>query len=152
VVMAIRTRSTDLGLDVKVDTTKLVPTSRLVAKLSGMQPQWTKSVVGRNAFAHGGGIHQDGVLKDARTYEIMTPESIGLTSADRRMHMGKLSGRAALAAQMHDLGYELEKEQLNRAFEMAKLLLGKKKVLEEMDMRYIAETTITTTVVELGNA
>src|SRR5216684_3988983 len=152
VVMAIRTRSVDLGLDVKVDTTKLVPTSRLVAKLSGMQPQWTKSVVGANAFAHGGGIHQDGVLKDARTYEIMTPESIGLTAADRRMHMGKLSGRAALAAQMRDLGYELEKDQLNRAFDMAKLLLGKKKVLEEMDMRYIAETTMTASAVELGNA
>jgi 2-isopropylmalate synthase len=151
VVMAIRTRTADLGLDVKVDTTKLVPTSRLVAKLSGMQPQWTKSVVGANAFAHGGGIHQDGVLKDARTYEIMTPESIGLTSADRRMHMGKLSGRAALAAQMRELGYELEKEQLNHAFDMAKLLLGKKKVLEEMDLRYIAETAISATVVELGN-
>ena len=140
VVMAIRTRSVDMGLDVRVDTTKLVPTSRLVAKLSGMQPQWTKSVVGANAFAHGGGIHQDGVLKDARTYEIMTPESIGLTSADRRMHVGKLSGRAALDAQMRELGYTLEKEQLNQAFEMAKLLLGKKRVLEEMDMRYIAET------------
>ncbi|HEU0003045.1 MAG TPA: 2-isopropylmalate synthase [Ktedonobacteraceae bacterium] len=151
VVMAIRTRTTDLSMDVKVDTTKLVPTSRLVARLSGMQPQWTKSVVGANAFAHGGGIHQDGVLKDARTYEIMTPESIGLTSADRRMHMGKLSGRAALAAQMRDLGYELEKEQLKQAFDMAKVLLGKKKVLEEMDMRYIAETTMTTTVVELSN-
>jgi len=150
VVMAIRTRSTDLGLDVKVDTTKLVPTSRLVAKLSGMQVQWTKSIVGQNAFSHGGGIHQDGVLKDARTYEIMTPESIGLRSADRRMHMGKLSGRAALSVQMHELGYELEKEQLNRAFDMAKLLLGKKKVLEEMDMRYIAETAISATVVELG--
>ncbi len=110
------------------------------------------ALVGQNAFAHGGGIHQDGVLKDARTYEIMTPESIGLTSADRRMHMGKLSGRAALDAQMRELGYELEKVQLNRAFDMAKLLLGKKKVLEEMDMRYIAETAIhTTTVVELGN-
>jgi 2-isopropylmalate synthase len=142
VVMAIRTRTADLGMDVKVDTTKIVPTSRLVAKLSGMQPQWTKSVVGANAFAHGGGIHQDGVLKDARTYEIMTPESIGLTAADRRMHMGKLSGRAALAAQIRELGYELEKEQLNRAFEMAKLLLGKKKVLEELDMRYIAETAL----------
>ncbi|HEX6479913.1 MAG TPA: 2-isopropylmalate synthase [Ktedonobacteraceae bacterium] len=152
VVMAIRTRSADLDLDVRVDTTKLVPTSRLVAKLSGMQPQWTKSVVGTNAFAHGGGIHQDGVLKDARTYEIMTPESVGLTAAERRMYMGKLSGRAALDAQMRELGYELEKEQLNRAFDMAKLLLGKKKVLEEMDMRYIAETSITTTVVELGNA
>jgi 2-isopropylmalate synthase len=152
VVMAIRTRSADLGMDVKVDTTKLVPTSRLIAKFSGMQPQWTKSVVGQNAFAHGGGIHQDGVLKDARTYEIMTPESIGLTSADRRMHMGKLSGRAALDAQMRELGYELEKEQLNRAFDMAKLLLGKKKVLEEMDMRYIAETAISTTEIEPGNA
>jgi len=152
VVMAIRTRSADLGMDVRVDTTKIIPTSRLVARLSGMQVQWTKSVVGQNAFAHGGGIHQDGVLKDARTYEIMTPESIGLTSADRRMHMGKLSGRAALDAQMRELGYELEKVQLNRAFDMAKLLLGKKKVLEEMDMRYIAETAIhTTTVVELGN-
>jgi len=152
VVMAIKTRSADLGMDIRIDTTKIIPTSRLVARLSGMQPQWTKSVVGQNAFAHGGGIHQDGVLKDARTYEIMTPESIGLTAADRRMYMGKLSGRAALDAQMRDLGYQLEKGQLNRAFEMAKLLLGKKKVLEEMDMRYIAETVTTTTVVELGNA
>jgi 2-isopropylmalate synthase len=142
VVMAIRTRSADLGMDVKVDTTKIIPTSRLVAKLSGMEVQWTKSIVGKNAFSHGGGIHQDGVLKDARTYEIMTPESIGLSAAERRMHMGKLSGRAALAAQIRELGYELEKEQLNRAFEMAKLLLGKKKVLEELDMRYIAETAM----------
>jgi 2-isopropylmalate synthase len=147
VVMAIKTRSADLGMDVRVDTTKIVSTSRLIARLSGMQVQWTKPVVGQNAFSHGGGIHQDGVLKDARTYEIMTPESIGLTSADRRMHMGKLSGRAALDAQLRELGYALEKEQLNRAFDVAKLLLGKKKVLEEMDLRYIAETTMTTTVV-----
>ena len=139
VVMAVRTRSADLGMDVRVDTTKIIQTSRLVAKLSGMAVQWTKPVVGQNAFSHGGGIHQDGVLKDARTYEIMTPESIGLTVADRRMHMGKLSGRAALDAQMRELGYSLEKEQLNVAFEMAKILLGKKKVLEELDMRYIAE-------------
>ncbi len=142
IVMALRTRSAELGLDVGIDTTKLVPTSRLVAKLSGMQPQWTKSVVGQNAFAHGGGIHQDGVLKDARTYEIMTPEFIGLTPSDRRMYMGKLSGRAALAAQMRELGYTLEKEQLNSAFDMAKLLLGKKKVLEELDLRYIADSAL----------
>lgn len=140
VVMALRTRSADLGMNTRVDTTKIVPTSRLIAKLSGMEVQWTKSLVGRNAFSHGGGIHQDGVLKDARTYEIMTPEAIGLTSADRRMHVGKLSGRAALDAQMKELGYSLEKEQLVRAFEMAKLLLGKKKELEELDLRYIAET------------
>ncbi len=147
IVMALRTRTTELGMDVGIDTTKLVPTSRLVAKLSGMQPQWTKSIVGQNAFAHGGGIHQDGVLKDARTYEIMTPESIGLTPSDRRMYMGKLSGRAALAAQMRELGYTLEKEQLNQAFDMAKLLLGKKKVLEELDLRYIADSAIGKTTV-----
>ena len=64
VVMALRTRRLDLDLDVRVDTTRIIPTSRLVARLSGMQPQWTKPVVGANAFAHGGGIHQDGVLKD----------------------------------------------------------------------------------------
>jgi 2-isopropylmalate synthase len=140
VVMAVRTRAADLGLDVRVDTTKIIETSRLVAQLSGMPIQWNKPVVGKNAFSHAGGIHQDGVLKDARTYEIMTPESIGLTSADRRIHMGKLSGRAALAAQMQDLGYILEQEQLKVAFDMAKLLLGKKKTLEEMDLRYIAES------------
>lgn len=150
VVMAVKTRSANLGMDVKVDTTKIAATSRLVARLSGMKVQWTKPVVGQNVFSHGGGIHQDGVLKDASTYEIMTPESVGLTAADRRMHMGKLSGRAALDAQLRELGYQLEKEQLTRAFEMAKLLLGKKKVLEEMDMRYIAETAISvTTVVEV---
>jgi len=81
-------------------------------------------------------------LKDARTYEIMTPESIGLTPADRRMHMGKLSGRAALAAQMQELGYQLALDQLNFAFDMAKLMLGKKKELEEMDMRRIAESAL----------
>jgi len=147
VVMAIRTRSADLGLDVRVDTTKIIATSKLIAKLSGMQVQWTKPIVGQNAFAHGGGIHQDGVLKDARTYEIMTPESIGLTPADRRMYMGKLSGRAALDAQLRELGYTLEKEQLNKAFETAKILLGKKKALEEMDLRYVAESALNTTTV-----
>src|SRR5215475_3122096 len=86
VVMALRTRSADLGMDVRVDTTKITATSRLVQQLSGMAVQWTKPVVGQNSFSHGGGIHQDGVLKDTRTYEIMTPESIGLTSTDRRMH------------------------------------------------------------------
>ena len=146
VVMAVRTRRVNLGLDVGVDTTRIAETSRMVAKFSGMQVQWTKSVVGQNAFAHGGGIHQDGVLKDARTYEIMTPESVGLTSADRRMYMGKLSGRAALDAQMRELGYQLEKEQLNRAFNMAKLLLTKKRALEELDMRYIAEAAVTSSV------
>lgn len=144
VAMAIRVRSADLGLTVAIDTTKIAPTSQLIAKLSGMQPQWTKPIVGANAFAHGGGIHQDGVLKDVRTYEIMTPESIGLTAADRRIQMGKLSGRAALAAVLRDLGYTLTKEELQEAFSECKYLLGKKKVLEEMDLRLVAERAIKT--------
>lgn len=145
VVMAIRTRHDDLGLDVRVDTTKIIPTSRLIARLSGMQPQWTKSIVGANAFAHGGGIHQDGVLKDARTYEIMRPEDIGLPPAERRMAVGKLSGRAALNAQLHELGYDLTPEQLSRAFVLVKNMLGKKKTLEEMDLRQCATTAINPT-------
>jgi 2-isopropylmalate synthase len=145
VVMAIRTRRADLDLDVRVDTTKIIPTSRLVARLSGMQPQWTKSIVGANAFAHGGGIHQDGVLKDRRTYEIMRPEDIGLPPSETRMFVGKLSGRAALNAQLHELGYDLTPEQLSRAFPLVKLTLGKKKVLEEMDLRRCADTAINPT-------
>jgi 2-isopropylmalate synthase len=145
VVMAIRTRRADLDLDVKVDTTKIIPTSRLIARLSGMQPQWTKSVVGANAFAHGGGIHQDGVIKDSRTYEIMRPEDIGLPPSERRMFVGKLSGRAALNAQLKELGYTLSPDQLARAFTLVKHVLGKKKVLEEMDLRRCADTAISPT-------
>jgi 2-isopropylmalate synthase len=142
VVMAIRTRRQDLDLDVRVDTTRIIPTSRLVAELSGMQPQWTKPIVGANAFAHGGGIHQDGVLKDRRTYEIIHPQDIGLPPHEQRMHVGKLSGRAALNAQLRELGYDLTPDQLTRAFHLVKLVLGKKKVLEEMDLRRCADTAI----------
>jgi 2-isopropylmalate synthase len=142
IVMAIRTRRADLDLDVRVDTTKIIPTSRLIARLSGMEPQWTKSVVGANAFAHGGGIHQDGVLKDRRTYEIMRPEDIGLPPSELRMHVGKLSGRAALNAQLSELGYSLSPEELARAFPLVKQVLGKKKILEEMDLRRCAEAAI----------
>jgi 2-isopropylmalate synthase len=142
IVMAIRTRRADLDLDVRVDTTKIIPTSRLIARLSGMEPQWTKSVVGANAFAHGGGIHQDGVLKDRRTYEIMRPEDIGLPPSELRMHVGKLSGRAALNAQLRELGYELSPDELARAFPLVKQVLGKKKILEEMDLRRCAEVAI----------
>jgi len=99
-------------------------------------------LVGANAFAHGGGIHQDGVLKDARTYEIMRPQDIGLPPSERRMYVGKLSGRAALSAQLKELGYDLSSEQLARAFVLVKHVLGKKRVLEEMDLRRCADTAI----------
>jgi 2-isopropylmalate synthase len=111
-----------------------------------MEPQWTKSVVGANAFAHGGGIHQDGVLKDRRTYEIMRPEDIGLPPSEQRMHVGKLSGRAALNAQLRELGYDLMPDQLTTAFTLVKLVLGKKKVLEEMDLRRCADMALSPTV------
>lgn len=152
VIMAIRTRRQDLDLDVRVNTTRIVPTSRLITRLSGMQPQWTKPIVGANAFAHGGGIHQDGVLKDTRTYEIMRPEDIGLPPSERRMFVGKLSGRAALNAQLRELGYDLEPEQLARAFVLVKHVLGKKKVLEEMDLRHCAETAISPVPADLLEA
>jgi 2-isopropylmalate synthase len=152
IIMAIRTRRQNLDLDVKVDTTKIIPTSRLVARLSGMQPQWTKPIVGANAFAHGGGVHQDGVLKDTRTYEIMRPDDIGLPASERRMYVGKLSGRAALNAQLKELGYDLTPEQLARAFVLVKHVLGKKKVLEEMDLRHCAETAISPVTDEMREA
>ncbi|HEX9070071.1 MAG TPA: hypothetical protein VF807_14965, partial [Ktedonobacterales bacterium] len=98
----------------------------------------TKPIVGANAFAHGGGIHQDGVIKDSRTYEIIRPEDIGLPPSERRMHVGKLSGRAALSAQLRELGYEMAPDELARAFQLVKHVLGKKKVLEEMDLRQCA--------------
>jgi len=85
------------------------------------------------------------VLKDARTYEIMRPEDIGLPPSERRMAVGKLSGRAALNAQLRELGYDLTPEQLARAFQLVKLALGKKRTLEEMDLRRCAETAISPT-------
>ncbi len=141
IVMALHTRSADLGLATHVETTKIIEASRLIAQISGMPIQWNKPIVGKNAFSHAGGIHQDGVIKDVRTYEIMTPESIGLTASDRRIHMGKLSGRAALDMQLKEMGYSLDKEQLRLAFEMAKGMLSKKKELEEMDLRSIVART-----------
>jgi 2-isopropylmalate synthase len=142
--MAIRMHCADLGMDVRIDTTKITSVSRLVTKLSGMEVQWSKPVVGKNAFSHGGGIHQDGVLKDIRTYEIMTPEMIGLSAVDRHLHFGKLSGGAALDAKMRDLGYELAEEQLRYALDLAKSLLDKKKVLTEQDMCTLAEKSMRT--------
>ena len=142
VVMAIRTRRADLDLDVRVDTTKIVPTSRLVARLSGMQPQWTKSVVGANAFAHGGGVHQDGVLKDRRTYEIMRPEDIGLPPSEQpHVRRQALRPRGAQRA-IEGARLQPDARAAGPRLPLVKFVLGKKKVLEEMDLRRCAETAI----------
>ena len=105
VVMALRTRSDYYHADTGINTPRLVPTSRLVSSITGMQVQRNKAIVGRNAFAHEAGIHQDGMLKERTTYEIMRPEDVGFTKTD--LVLGKHSGRAALADRAKALGYHL---------------------------------------------
>jgi len=145
IVMAVKTRSDIFPCTTRIDTTQIVPASKLVSTITGYPVQPNKAVVGANAFAHESGIHQDGVLKHRETYEIMRPEDIGLPHSERRMYVGKLSGRAALNAQLKELGYELEPDQLARAFQLVKHVLGKKKVLEEMDLRRCADIAISPT-------
>lgn len=137
VVMALMTRKDFFDIELKIDTTKITETSRLISNLTGMKPQWTKPIVGANAFAHGAGIHQDGMLKDRRTYEIMTPESVGLSSTRLAVH--KLSGRAGFNAAMEQLGFRFSLDQLNDAFNRFKQLTEKKKSIEEMDLLAIGE-------------
>ncbi len=116
-VMALRCRRDWFGADTRVVSERLVPTSRLVSEVTGIPVQPNKAVVGANAFAHASGIHQDGVLKDPRTYEIMTPQSVGWE--DRRIVVGKLSGRRGLAARLAALGVPLEGPALDRAYALA---------------------------------
>ena len=105
VVMALRTRRDYYHCDTRINTPRLVPTSRLVSSITGMHVQRNKAIVGRNAFAHEAGIHQDGMLKERTTYEIMRPEDVGFTKTD--LVLGKHSGRAALADRAKALGYHL---------------------------------------------
>src|SRR6187399_2722154 len=108
VVMAMRTRADFYHCSTRIVTPRLVPTSRLVTSITGMQVQRNKAIVGRNAFAHEAGIHQDGMLKERRTYEIMSPEDVGFKATD--LVLGKHSGRAALADRAKALGYQLSGE------------------------------------------
>jgi 2-isopropylmalate synthase len=137
VVMAMRTRSDFYHCDTKIDSRQLVPTSRLVSAITGLAVQRNKAVVGRNAFAHEAGIHQDGMLKERRTYEIMRPEDVGLSKTD--LVLGKHSGRAALADRAKSLGYQLNREQLQSVFEEFKNLADKKKEIYDDDIVGIIE-------------
>lgn len=132
IVMILRTRRDRYAIETRVDTTKLVPTSRLVSQITGMPVQPNKAIVGANAFAHESGIHQDGVLKHQKTYEIMTPESVGWTR--NRMVLGKHSGRAALKARYQELGVHLDREQLDAVFARFKVLADKKKEVFDEDL------------------
>jgi 2-isopropylmalate synthase len=137
VVMALRTRSDYYQCETGIDTRRLVPTSRLLSSITGMQVQRNKAIVGRNAFAHEAGIHQDGMLKERSTYEIMKPEDVGFQATD--LVLGKHSGRAALADRAKSLGYTLTGEQLQSVFEEFKKLADKKKEVYDGDIIALIE-------------
>nr|AFK79173.1 2-isopropylmalate synthase [uncultured bacterium F25-01] len=140
VVMALRTRKDHYGIDTRIDATQLLQTSRMVSNYTGIMVQPNKAVVGANAFAHESGIHQDGILKDRTTYEIMDPRSIGLR--DSTLVLGKHSGRHAFKTRMDELGYHLTPEDLNRSFARFKDLADKKKGLSDLDLAMIVSDEI----------
>jgi 2-isopropylmalate synthase len=132
VVMALKVRNDIMPFRTGIDTTKIMNISRKVATVSGFPVQFNKAIVGKNAFAHESGIHQDGMLKNAETFEIMRPTDIGLSETN--LVMGKHSGRAALRAKLHDLGYELADNQLNDVFVRFKALADRKKEVYDEDL------------------
>lgn len=136
-VMALRTRKEYLDVSTSIKTEEIYPASQLLSSITGVPVQPNKAIVGRNAFAHEAGIHQDGVLKDKRTYEIMTPESIGLKKSD--LVLGKHSGRHAFSRRLSELGYELESNEINMAFEAFKILADKKKNIFDDDLRALVD-------------
>ena len=132
IIMAIQTRRDFLNVTTDTDTTQIYATSRLVSRVTGMPVQPNKSVVGENAFRHASGIHQDGVLKERSTYELMDPLSIGWPG--NALVLGKLSGRAGLRARLEALRYELPREDLDQVFEAFKLLADKKQEVTDRDL------------------
>ncbi len=132
VVMALKTRFPVFNLKTGIDTTRLARVSKLVSNYTGISVQPNKAIVGANAFAHEAGIHQDGMLKNNQTYEIMRPEDVGVSKT--RLVMGKHSGRHALHARLAEMGYALDKEQLDQAFKRFKNLADRKKVITDADL------------------
>ena len=134
VVMALRTRKDFFKLQTRIDTTQIVPASRLVSQITGFVVQPNKAVVGANAFAHASGIHQDGVLKARETYEIMTAEDVGWSA--NKIVLGKLSGRTAFKQRLKELGIELDNEDgYNKAFQRFKDLADKKSEIFDEDLQ-----------------
>lgn len=133
IVMALKVRHDVFGLETGIDTTQIVPASKLVSTVTGYPVQPNKAVVGANAFSHESGIHQDGVLKHRETYEIMSAESVGWAS--NRLSLGKLSGRNAFKTKLAELGIELDSEEaLNAAFARFKELADKKREIFDEDL------------------
>jgi 2-isopropylmalate synthase len=132
VVMALKVRNDIFPYQTRVDSTKIMAISRRVATVSGFSVQFNKAIVGKNAFAHESGIHQDGMLKNAKTFEIMRPEDVGLSETN--LVMGKHSGRAALRSKLKDLGIVLADNQLNDVFIRFKSLADIKKEVFDDDL------------------
>ncbi|MEM9640676.1 MAG: 2-isopropylmalate synthase [Pseudomonadota bacterium] len=132
VVMALKVRNDIMPFRTGVETQKIMQISRRVAAVSGFAVQYNKAIVGKNAFAHESGIHQDGMLKNAETFEIMRPEDVGLTETN--LVMGKHSGRAALRAKLSDLGFDLGDNQLKDVFVRFKALADRKKEIFDDDL------------------
>ena len=134
IIMAVKTRQDHFGVEVSANSEEIVPTSRLVSRLTGYPVQFNKAVVGRNAFAHESGIHQHGVLRDRETYEIMDPTSVGATS---QIVLGKHSGRAGFGDALSKLGIVLEDEQFAAAFRRFKEVADRKIEINERELRAI---------------
>jgi 2-isopropylmalate synthase len=137
IVMALRLRHEQLGFDTGVRTEELYPASRLLTRLTGVAVQPNKAIVGQNAFAHEAGIHQDGMLKNSLTYEIMTPASVGAPAT--AIVLGKHSGRHALAQRFEHLGYMLTKDELDHAYQLFTRLADRKKRIYDEDLIEIAD-------------
>ena len=134
IIMAIKTRQDQYGVEIKAETTEISETSRLVSKLTGYPVQYNKAVVGRNAFSHESGIHQHGYLRNTMTYEIMTPDSVGQES---KIVLGKHSGRAGFKDALEKLNIVLEEELFNLSFEKFKQLADRKGEIVENELRAI---------------
>jgi 2-isopropylmalate synthase len=132
VVMALQTRRPVFGLMTHIDTTQIMRVSKLVSNYTGIAVQPNKAIVGANAFAHEAGIHQDGMLKHNQTYEIMRPETVGVSQS--QLVLGKHSGRHALKARLQALGYTFEETELDKVFERFKTLADKKKTITDSDL------------------
>ncbi len=132
IAMAIKTRAAHIGLTTGIETTLITRASRMVSNYTGMVVQPNKAIVGANAFAHEAGIHQDGMLKHEETYEIMRPETVGLTQSE--LVLGKHSGRHALRMRLEELGYQVEGEELKTIFARFKEVADKKKSIADADL------------------
>ncbi|MEZ5876382.1 MAG: 2-isopropylmalate synthase [Tepidamorphaceae bacterium] len=142
IVMAMKTRADVLPFTTNIDTTMLTRASKLVSAVTSFPVQYNKAIVGRNAFAHESGIHQDGMLKNAETYEIMTPESVGVQKTS--LVMGKHSGRNAFRDKLEQLGYELSDNQLQDAFTRFKDLADRKKEVYDEDIEALVDENLAT--------